>query len=158
MHCQIRKLEEHLRCYQETRGTFTGRLWSKSVMLNDRTQKTASAAPMLCPEYGPNGRILHQWEIWPKTMYTSHDISKSYGPVMTKLGGWVGLVARTSWLDVGGPGPYPAYQCDTQRKLLSLMEVCALLIAVLVFVWLLIVIFLWGSFWCSRKTLKFRKH
>ena len=61
------------------------------------------------------------------------DISKSFGQIMTKLGGWVGLVMRTSWLDFGsGPDGDPAYQWDTKHKLFSLAEVCALPSALLV--------------------------
>ena len=52
---------------------------------------------------------------------------------MTKLGGWVGEVTRTSRLDFGsGTDPDPAYHWDTKRKLSSLVEVCTLLNAVLV--------------------------
>ena len=45
---------------------------------------------------------------------------------MTKLGGWVGYVARTSRLDFGlDTDPDPVYQWDTKRKLFTLAQVCA---------------------------------
>ena len=44
----------------------------------------------------------------------------------TKLGGWVGWVMRTSWLNFSSvPNRDPADQWDTKGKLISLVEVCA---------------------------------
>ena len=42
-----------------------------------------------------------------------HDISKSCGWIVTKLGGWVASVTRTSRFDFSsGPDPDLAYQCN----------------------------------------------
>ena len=75
-------------------------------------------------------RDLHHWEmmndIW-------HDISKNCAGIMTKLGEWVGLVARTSRFDFcWGPDQHPAYQWGTKCKLFSLVELCTLPSAVLI--------------------------
>ena len=66
--------------------------------------------------------ILHHWE-----KEISQDIWKSYGRIQMKLGGWVGSVAGTSWLNFGsGPNPDPACSWDIKHKLISLAEVCSL--------------------------------
>ena len=46
---------------------------------------------------------------------------------MTKLGGWVGYVTRTSQFDFGsGLDPDTTFQWDTRHKLFNLVEVCTL--------------------------------
>ena len=55
--------------------------------------------------------------------HMQHDIAKRCRRIMTKLGGRVGYVTRTSRLDFGsGPEANPAYGWDAKRKLFSLAE------------------------------------
>ena len=74
-------------------------------------------------------------ERWDQKQHKYHDISKSWGRIMTKLGGWVGFVTRTSRLYFrSGPNTDLTHQWDTKRKLFSLVEVCALPSAILVLI------------------------
>ena len=70
--------------------------------------------------------------MWPKND-KQHDVSKSYGRIMTKLGGWLSSSQEQVNSIVGvGPEPDTAYRWETKHKLFSLAEVCALPNAVLV--------------------------
>ena len=65
-------------------------------------------------------------EVRPKTIFRT--LSQHCGCIMTKLGGWVCSVTRTSQFNFGsGPDADAACHWDTKCKLFSLADVCILL-------------------------------